>query len=140
MKGSDWMNYIIVFFVMIILRHFILKYYPSVIVNGYFGIYIMMFFILWCLTRDVTFSIMLALIVILGRIFYRKNVPTGELKNPNSVYHMVIFVVGLLLLFIVISNHKKILAYSYCFPCIIAILIMFILFHLKYQKTNCCLP
>ncbi len=140
MNKPSIFDIIIIIILLLLGRYYILTYNDKLLINGYFAIYIIVFFITYYLTRNAKFSVILSLIIVLGRIIYRKHASQKELENPNSNYHLITFIFGLIIVFIIIYNYNKILKYINYFPYIISILIVLILYCLKYKKTYTCLP
>ncbi len=139
-KKPNLLDIITILIILVIIRYLILKFNSNLIVNGYFAIYILVFFITYYLTKNAKFAVLLSLIIVLGRIIYRKYVPSQELKDSTSFYHLIIFILGMIFIFIIIYNYDKAIKYFKYFPYIISILIILILYNLKYNKTSCCLP
>jgi hypothetical protein len=119
------------------LRFIVLQYYPTIIINGYFSIFLCFFVVSILFTNNYLFSASVGLFVTNGRILYRSIKDKKTLNDYNSVSNCVIFAVGIILLSILLVNYKRIDAgYSNYYGPFIATLIFINLYSLKINEQN----
>jgi len=125
-------NLTITFILIFILRYIVLQFFPNLIINGYFSIFLCFFSIAFIFTNSNLFSIIIGLLVVNMRIIYRKFKDKKTLNNYNSLSNCFIFFVALLLLTIILSFFEKIEKnYSKYYSSIILILILINLYFLN---------
>ena len=135
-----YLNYlyiVLILFIFFILRCVILKYYPKLIINGYFALFLCFYLITYIFTKSIIFSIIIGLISINIRIIYRSNQPKESLNNYNSFSNIFITCFGLIILFFIIINFDYIDGkFKKYYNIILLILILLNLFFLKINENN----
>jgi len=97
---------IFIVILMFILRYIVIEYTPSVIINGYFSIFICFFILSFLFTKNILFSVLIGLFTINMRILYRAIKDKSTLNHYNSFSNCFIFLFGLFLLSVVLINYR----------------------------------
>jgi hypothetical protein len=130
-------NLLCVVIMLFILRYLILEYFPDIIINGYFSIFLCFFIISEIFTKNVFYSIIIGLLVINGRILYRYIKDKKTLNEYNSVSNCLIFLAALILVSILLVYFEKIdKYYSKYYGYSITILILINLYSLKINNEQ----
>jgi hypothetical protein len=102
-----YLNYsyiLIIFLFFLILRYILLEFYPKLIINGYFTLFISFYILSYIFTKSIIFSIIIGLIAINIRILYRNKKDRQILNNYNSLDNIFITCIGIIFLFFIIIN------------------------------------
>jgi hypothetical protein len=130
-------NLLLVFILTFILRFVVLEFFPTIIINGYFSIFLCFFIITNIFTNNYLFSIIIGLLIINFRIIYRNIKDKKTLNEYNSFSNSLIFTIGFLLLAVLLVNFKKINeTYNKQYSYFITILILINLYSLKINENN----
>jgi hypothetical protein len=130
-------NLLCVVIMLFILRYLILEYFPDIIINGYFSIFLCFFIISKIFTKNAFYSIIIGLLVINGRILYRYIKDKKTLNEYNSVSNCLIFLAALILVSILLVYFEKIdKYYSKYYGYLITILILINLYSLKINNEQ----
>lgn len=130
-------NLVFVFIILLIARYLILEYFPTIIINGYFSIFLCFFIISEIFTKNIYFSIIIGLFIINCRIFYRNIKDKKNLNNYNSFSNIVIFAIALILFGILLVYFEKIdKYYNKYYSYLITILILINLYSLKINEND----
>ena len=140
MKFSSLFYCLLLTIFIILIRHYVLKHYPGIIINGYFCIFLIMFILSYVFTKDTYFSLFIAVIIVYGRVLYRKYIGEENLKDSNHSYHLIIFIIGLFLVFLSLYHYSFLEKKKKYYSFILFFIILGILYNLKYSNTDCCLP
>ncbi len=132
--------FILLIIFIIFVRHIVLKYFPNIIINGYFCIFLIIFLLNYICTQNSYYSLLISSIIVFGRLFYRKYIGNETLTDSNHKYHLIIFVIGLVFVFLCLLNYNQIQKYSKYYSYFLFITILGILYNLTYNHTSCCLP
>ena len=128
---------ILILCIFLILRYIILEFYPNLIINGYFSLFISFYIISYIFTNSIIFSIIIGFIAINIRILYRNKKPIYTLKNYNSLDNIFITCVGLIILFFIIINFDYIdNKFKKYYNITLLVLIIINLFFLKINNNN----
>ena len=92
---------------LIIMRFFVLKYYPQFVFSAYVYMFIIAYTIAFFITRHLKTSLMLTLLIVLGIVIYRYNTSKVTLNNYTGVENTSIFALGIVSLFIASHLLKK---------------------------------
>ena len=84
-------NLLFTIILVFILRYTLLEYTPSVIINGYFSIFICFFLFSFLFTKNILFSILIGMLIINMRILYRSVKDKSTLNNYNGLSNCFIF-------------------------------------------------
>ena len=101
-------NLLFAFILLFLARFVVLEFFPSIIINGYFSIFLCFFAITILFTNSPFYSIIIGLLVVNIRIIYRTLQDKKTLNKYNSIYNCLIFAVALLLLGIFLVCFEKI--------------------------------
>ena len=101
-------NLLFAFVLIFILRYIVLQFCPTIIINGYFSIFLCFYVITSIFTNNIIFSIIIGLLVVNLRIIYRTVKDKKTLNNYNSFSNCLIFTAALLLLSIILINFERI--------------------------------
>ena len=120
-----------------VLRYVVLEYFPKLIINGYFSIFLCFFVATILFTKNKLFSILIGLLVINLRIIYRSVKDKNTLNEYNSFSNCLIFGFALLVLSIIFIHYDTIdkLFNKYYINSIV-LLILLNLYSLKINKTD----
>ena len=130
-------NLLFTFIIISFFRYILLEYFPIIIINGYFSIFLCFFVISVLFTQNVYYSIIIGLFVINSRIIYRSFKDKKTLNKYNSFSNCSIFTIALLLLSMLIIYYKKIdKIYSKYYSYLITILILINLYSLKINEND----
>ena len=130
-------NLIFIFILIFILRYIVLEFFPTIIINGYFSIFLCFFVITSIFTNNNFFSIIIGLLVVNIRIIYRKVKNKKTLNEYNSFSNCFIFSAALLLLCIILIYFEKIdKNYSKYYSSIIVTLLLINLYSLKINDID----
>ena len=100
-------NLLFTIILVFILRYTLLEYTPSVIINGYFSIFICFFLFSFLFTKNILFSILIGMLIINMRILYRSVKDKSTLNNYNGLSNCFIFSFGLFLLSVILFNYTN---------------------------------
>lgn len=126
---------LLILIIFLILRCTILEYYPRLIINGYFSLFICFYLITYIFTNSSIFSIIIGLIAINIRIIYRsKN--NKDLENYNSFKNILITIFGLVILFFILINYNYINKFKKYYNHILFILIVINLYFLNINPND----
>ena len=100
-------NLLFAFTILSILRYIVLQYFPTIIINGYFSIFLCFFIISVIFTKNIFYSTIIGLFVINGRIIYRAIKDKKTLNEYNSFSNCLIFTFALLLLSLFLVYFEK---------------------------------
>jgi hypothetical protein len=129
--------YLFIILLFLFVRYIILQYYPNLIINGYFSLFISFYIISYIFTKSIIFSIIIGFISINIRILYRNNKSIKVLNNYNSLDNIFITCIGLIILFFVIIKFDYIdTTFKKYYNIILLCLILINLFFLKINKNN----
>ena len=130
-------NLVFVFIILLIARYLILEYFPTIIINGYFSIFLCFFIISEIFTKNIYFSIIIGLFIINCRIFYRNIKDKKDLNNYNCFSNVAIFTIALILFGILLVYFEKIdKYYNKYYSYLITILILINLYSLKINEND----
>lgn len=130
-------NFIFIIILIFILRYIVLEFFPTIIINGYFSIFLCFFAITCIFTNNNLFSIIIGLLVVNIRIIYRKVKDKKTLNEYNSFSNCFIFSAALLLLCIILIYFEKIdKIYSKYYSSIIVTLLLINLYSLKINDID----
>jgi hypothetical protein len=130
-------NLIFAFTILSILRYIVLQYFPTIIINGYFSIFLCFFIISAIFTKNIFYSTIIGLLVINGRIIYRAIKDKKTLNEYNSFSNCLIFTFALLLLSLFLVYFEKIhKLYNQYYSYLIVTLILLNLYSLKINETD----
>lgn len=130
-------NLLFTFTAIFILRFIVLRFFPTIIINGYFSIFLCFFVITILFTNNYLFSIIIGLFVINFRIIYRSIKDKKTLNEYNSFSNCLIFTIALLLLSVLLFHFKKIdKTCSKYYNHLVTILILMNLYFLKINKHD----
>ena len=101
-------NLLIAFIIIFILRYISLEYFPNVIINGYFSIFLCFTIASVLFTKNIFYSIILGLLAINFRVVYRSVKDTKTLVVYNSFSNCAIFTFAFILLSIFLIYFEKI--------------------------------
>lgn len=130
-------NLFFAFSIIFILRYVVLQFFPTMIINGYFSIFLCFCLVSYIFTNNMSFSIIMGLLVVFLRIIYRNIKNNKTLHDYNSLGNCVIFTIVMLILGIILFNFEKIHRESNkYYDHIIAVQILTILYSLKINKND----
>ena len=101
-------NLLFVFIFIFVLRFVVLDFFPTIIVNGYFSIFLCFFIITHIFTNNIIFSIIIGLLAVNFRIIYRTVKDKKTLSKYNSFSNCLMFTIALFLLSIILINFERI--------------------------------
>jgi len=130
-------NLLFAIILIFVIRYIVLQFFPTIIINGYFSIFLCFFIITVIFTNSSLFSIIIGLLVANLRIIYRSIKDKNTLNEYNSFSNCLIFTVALLLLSIILIYFKHIdkvtnKHYGY----VITILLLINLYSLKINEHD----
>lgn len=91
-------------------RYVILKFYPDIIFNAYIILFVTILLTIYFFTKSIMYSIIISLIILIGRYVHRQNTDIKILTNYNSVNNMIVMAFGLIFVYFFIiffNNHNK---------------------------------
>ncbi len=136
----DILSILFLIIIFVLGRYIIIKYYPKIMLNGYFFLFLFIYLFNYLCTQNSYYSLLISIIIVFGRLLYRKYIGNETLTDSNHKYHLIIFVIGLVFVFLCLLNYKKIQKHSKYYSYFLFITILGILFNLTYNHTSCCLP
>lgn len=93
-----WVFIIIMF---TIIRHFLLNYMPQVVISGYLFMFVIAFSIAFAISHCFHIALLIATLIIYGRMIYRYNAPKNVIQNSTSLPSTILFVIGIISIVIV---------------------------------------
>jgi hypothetical protein len=81
---------------LMVLRHVILVYAPSLVVSAYLYMFIITYIITYIITHNNNVSTFVALIIVYGRMIYRYTMPSSTVRNKTGITNTLMFVIGIM--------------------------------------------
>ena len=130
-------NLSIIIIVLYFIRFIMLEYSPTLIVNGYFGIYVLFFLFCYIFTKNVMFSLINGMIFALCRMFYRNIQDSKTLNDYNNIQNRISYLFLLIIQSVILMNYRNInkISKEY-YPNLILILILLYLYLLEENVNN----
>ena len=88
-------EYFLIFIVILIIRHIVLKYVPDVVFSGYVFMFLIVFLLSFYISQNIHISLNIALAVVYGRMIYRYNTKNETLLNFTGFKNTIMFAFGI---------------------------------------------